>query len=59
MPLTEVVPALIGVALLGWLAGMVTLKRSQAWCAACGRRLSCAACARVSDYQPDRTVRTS
>jgi hypothetical protein len=54
MPLYEAVPGLVAVALLGWLAGMMTFKRSLRWCAVCGRRLSCAACTRVSDYQPSR-----
>jgi hypothetical protein len=30
--------------LVGWLAGMLTFKRSEHWCRACGTRLTCAAC---------------
>jgi len=38
--------ATLGAGMLGWLAGMWTLKRSQQWCRLCGRTLSCANCAR-------------
>lgn len=29
---------------VGWLAGMVTLKRSAHWCQGCGARLGCVEC---------------
>lgn len=33
-----------GAAVLGWVAGMCTFKRSRRWCPSCGRTLICAAC---------------
>jgi hypothetical protein len=38
--------AVIAATILGWVAGMWTLKRSQQWCPRCGRTLSCANCTR-------------
>jgi hypothetical protein len=34
-----------GLVLLGFVAGMVTFKRSLRWCPVCGATLSCRACA--------------
>lgn len=44
MSLYVAVPALIGIAVLGWLAGMLTFKRSQTWCPRCGDSLDCVRC---------------
>jgi hypothetical protein len=41
------VGAMLGALIVGWLSGMVTFKRSQSWCPACGSRLSCADCPRA------------
>jgi hypothetical protein len=38
------VAAGIAVAGLGWVAGMLTFRRSLRWCAACGRMLRCPDC---------------
>jgi len=46
MPWYEEVSALAGVALLGWLGGMVTFKRSMRWCKVCGATLMCLTCHR-------------
>lgn len=46
MPLDAAVPALIGIAFLGWAAGMLTFKRSRRWCTTCGETLTCPHCAR-------------
>jgi hypothetical protein len=32
---------------LGWLAGMLTHKRAERWCPACGSRLKCLHCAKA------------
>ena len=37
--------ALVGVAALGWLAGMATFHRSLRWCRRCGQILNCPDCA--------------
>lgn len=34
-----------GTALVGWIAGMVTFRRSLRWCGRCGRVLRCPDCA--------------
>ena len=39
--LVVVLPALV----LGFVAGLVTLKRSARWCPACGQALRCTHCA--------------
>lgn len=36
--------AVLAASVLGWLAGMLTFKRSLVWCAACGRVLACLRC---------------
>ena len=45
MPLAIAIPALAGIALLGWIMGMLTFKRSQMWCTRCGHVLTCVTCA--------------
>ena len=35
---------LIGVALLGFLAGLLTFKAKQRWCPTCGATLACLTC---------------
>ena len=45
MPLDVAVPALIGIAILGWAAGMLTFRRSMSWCTECGETLACLRCA--------------
>jgi hypothetical protein len=45
MSLYMAVPALLGVAVLGWVAGMWTFKRSLCWCRSCGLTLRCPQCA--------------
>jgi hypothetical protein len=50
-------PGLLGIALLGWLAGMLTFKRSLLWCKNCGRVLTCVSCAKTD--APRSTVRSS
>lgn len=47
MSIGLVIPALIAVAALGWLGGMLTLKRSQRWCPRCGTALQCPDCHRA------------
>jgi hypothetical protein len=38
----------VGLALvLGWLAGMLTHKRAERWCPACGSHLKCLDCAKA------------
>ena len=54
MPWYETVPALVGAICLGWIGGLATFRQSLRWCTTCGRTLTCAACARISDYQPAR-----
>ncbi|MET8364119.1 hypothetical protein ABZU53_11175 [Micromonospora sp. NPDC005194] len=34
-------PGLLAIAFVGWLAGMLTFKRSLMWCRECGQRLTC------------------
>lgn len=46
MPLDVAVPHLIGVAILGWAAGMLTFRRSMSWCTECSETLGCLRCAR-------------
>ena len=41
------IPALLGVAFLGWVAGMWTFKRSLTWCNQCGSTLACPDCQRA------------
>jgi hypothetical protein len=41
------VGALVGAVLLGFVAGLWTLKRSQQWCKACGSTLTCPDCQRA------------
>jgi Ser/Thr protein kinase RdoA (MazF antagonist) len=53
-----VIAVLIGVvmaSLVGWLAGMLTFKRSMAWCTECGETLGCLHCARRS-VSPSRNA---
>lgn len=38
---------LVSMAVLGWLAGMLTFKRSLRWCSACGAGLKCPQCSRA------------
>jgi hypothetical protein len=40
-----VVLLLAGTAVLGWVTGMVTFRRSLRWCRHCGRVLRCPECA--------------
>jgi NADH pyrophosphatase NudC (nudix superfamily) len=39
------VPALLGVALLGFGAGLLSFKIKNRWCPSCGTTLRCPACA--------------
>jgi hypothetical protein len=54
MSVYAAVPALVGVALLGWLSGMVTLTRSSRWCKTCGRTLMCPSCAPAANPTASR-----
>ena len=47
MSLYLLVPMLIGVALLGWIAGMWTHRRAEHRCPVDGSRLTCAQCQRA------------
>lgn len=57
MSLYVAVPVLVGVALLGWLSGLWTFKRSQRWCPACGRTLKCPDCHRAGLHTIGTTPR--
>jgi len=60
MPLYLYVLILVGVALLGVLAGLLTFKRSLRWCPNCGATLACLHCqqrptaAPLGDITPTR-----
>jgi hypothetical protein len=54
MSLSLALPALIGVALLGFLAGLFGLKLKSRWCPQCGLTLCCPECARLRST-PRRT----
>jgi hypothetical protein len=45
------VGALLGVAFLGWVAGMWTHRRAEQWCPECGMKLSCADCRQAGLHQ--------
>jgi hypothetical protein len=45
MSLSFAVPALIGVAFLGFLAGLFSLRIKSRWCPRCGVTLRCPECA--------------
>jgi hypothetical protein len=51
MSLYLLIPMLAGIALLGWVAGMWTHKRSEHWCVACGSQLRCVHCLRAGAHQ--------
>jgi hypothetical protein len=38
--------SIVGSVAVGWLAGMLTFRRSLTWCSACGQALSCLNCLR-------------
>jgi len=38
------IACLLGVAVLGWIAGMWTFRRSEKWCPVHGTKLTCAHC---------------
>jgi hypothetical protein len=38
--------AVFGALFLGWIAGMLTFKRSLTWCRVCGSTLTCPDCQR-------------
>jgi hypothetical protein len=44
MAVVMIVVGLVAVAGLGWLAGMLTFRRSHRWCPRCGQTLRCTAC---------------
>ena len=44
MSLSFAVPALIGIALLGFLAGLLSFKIKTRWCPNCGVTLECPEC---------------
>jgi hypothetical protein len=46
-------PTLLGVALLGWIAGMWTHKRAEHWCPVDGSQLGCLQCKRAAVEQPE------
>jgi hypothetical protein len=48
---------LVGLAMLGWLAGMLTFRRSLGWCPRDGATLTCPACEHkpAGGNQSDRT----
>ncbi|MFB9234087.1 hypothetical protein ACFFWC_00825 [Plantactinospora siamensis] len=48
--------ATLASALLGWIAGMWTFKRSQRWCPTCGNALACPSCRDGRHRQPKRTT---
>jgi hypothetical protein len=52
MSLDVAVPALIGIACLGWASGMLTFRRSSRWCPECGDTLGCLRCARMVRTPP-------
>jgi hypothetical protein len=39
-------------AIIGWIAGMYTLRRSQRWCPRCGDTLRCPMCATETVTRP-------
>ncbi|GAA5181550.1 hypothetical protein GCM10023322_16480 [Rugosimonospora acidiphila] len=45
MPLSLALPALVGVGLLGFLAGLFVLRVKSRWCPRCGVTLRCPKCA--------------
>jgi hypothetical protein len=45
MSLVLAVPALVGVALLGFVAGLLSFKIKNRWCPHCGLTLRCPDCA--------------
>ena len=51
MSVYAALPALVGVALLGWLGGMLTFKRSLLWCKRCGDVLRCPSCTRAESHR--------
>lgn len=59
MSIFVLLPALLVVALVGWVAGMWTHKRSLLWCAACGQQLQCVTCARRTQQPLDVQGRRS
>ena len=48
MPVYVLVPTLVVVLLLGWVAGMWTRKRSDHWCPIDGSRLRCIECSGIA-----------
>lgn len=40
------VASIVGSVAVGWVAGMLTFRRSLTWCSACGQTLSCGNCLR-------------
>lgn len=42
MPIGLVIASVVGAAIVGWLAGMLTFTQSRRWCTTCGKNLGCA-----------------
>jgi hypothetical protein len=51
MSLYLLIPMLMGVAFLGWVAGLWTRKRSEHWCPVDGSQLRCIQCLRAGAHQ--------
>jgi hypothetical protein len=50
MSLYLLIPTLVAVASLGWVAGMLTRRRADHWCIQCGTTLQCANCLRAGAH---------
>jgi hypothetical protein len=50
MSLYLLIPTLLAVVVLGWVAGMWTRRRADHWCTQCGTTLRCPTCLRAGGH---------
>ncbi len=53
MSLYLLIPTLVAVVVLGWVAGMWTRKKADHWCPQCGTTLKCPNCLRAGLHHLD------